>query len=76
MIFHFGPVVKTPGFESKHSFFKSALGLSKNPRNIYQSMAKKHQFWMYLDYSSKLDNESIPQGIGTNEVSIESFNEI
>ena len=39
-------------------------------------MAKKHQFWMYLDYSSKLDNQSIPQGIGANEVAIESFNEI
>ena len=39
-------------------------------------MAKKHQFFRYLDYSCKLDNESIPQEIGTNEVAIESFNEI
>ena len=30
MIFRFGPLVKTLRFESKHSFFKSALELSKN----------------------------------------------
>ena len=39
-------------------------------------MTKKHQFWMYLDNCSELDNDSIQQGIGTNEESIESFNEI
>ena len=37
-------------------------------------MDKKHQCWMYLDNSRKLDNDSIPQGVGTNEGSIESFN--
>ena len=76
MIFRFGPLVKTPRFESKHSFFKSALELSKNRKKHLSVKAKKHQFWMYLDYSSKLDNQSIPQGIGANEVAIESFNEI
>ena len=75
MISRFGPLVKTLRFESKHSFFKSALALNKNRKNIFQSMAKKHQFWMYLHYSS-MDNEIISQGIGITEVPIESFNDI
>ena len=61
-------------FESKHSFFKSAS--NKNGKNIFQSMAGKHQFWMYLHYSPMLDNETISQGIGITEVPIESFNDI
>ena len=76
MISRFGPLVKTLRFESKHSFFKSALASNKNRKNIFQSMAKKHQFWMYLHYSTMLDNETISQGIGITEVPIESFNDI
>ena len=75
MISRFGPLIKTLRFESKHSFFKSALALNKNRKNIFQSMAKKHQFWMYLHYSS-MDNEIISQGIGITEVPVESFNDI
>ena len=39
-------------------------------------MAEKHQFWMYLHYSTMLDNETISQGIGITEFLIESFNDI
>ena len=76
MISRFGPLVKTLRFESKHSFFKSALASSKNRKNIFQSMAKKDQFWIYLHYSTMLDNETISQVIGITEVPIESFNDI
>ena len=34
MISRFGPLVKTLRFESKHSFFKSALASNKNRKNI------------------------------------------
>ena len=40
MIKVFGPLVKTLRFEAKHSFFKSSIGLSKNKKNIFQSMGK------------------------------------
>ena len=76
IISRFGPLVKTLRFESKHSFFKSALASNKNRKNIFQSMVKKHQFWMYLHYSTMLENETISQGIGITEVPIESFNDI
>ena len=69
MISRFGSLVKTLRFESKHSFFKSAS--NKNGKNIFQSMAGKHQFWMHLHYSPMLDNETISQGIGITEVPIE-----
>ena len=75
MISRFGPLIKTLRFESKHSFFQSALALNKNRKNIFQPTAKKHQFWMYLHYSS-MDNEIISQGIGITEVPVESFNDI
>ena len=39
-------------------------------------MAKKHQFWIYLHYSTMLDNETISQGIDITEFPIESFNDI
>ena len=74
MISRFGSLVKTLRFESKHSFFKSVS--NKNRKNIFQSMAEKHQFWMYLHYSTMLDNETISQDIGVTEVPIESFNDI
>ena len=76
LISRFGPHVKTLRFESKHSFFKSALASNKNRKNIFQSMVKKHQFWMYLHYSTMLENEIISQGIGITEVPIQSFNDI
>ena len=53
MIKVFGPLVKTLRFEAKHSFFKSSIGLSKNRKNIFQSMAKKHQMFMYLHYQNQ-----------------------
>ena len=66
MISRFVPLVKTLRFESKHSFFKSALASNKNKKDIFQSMTKKHQFWMYLHYSTMLDNGIISQGIWHN----------
>ena len=71
IISRFGLLVKTLRFESKHSFFKSALASNKNRKNIFQSMVKKHQFWMYLHYSTMLENETISQGIGITEVPIQ-----
>ena len=53
MIKVFGPPVKTLRFEAKHSFFKSSIGLSKNRKNIFQSMAKKHQLFLYLHYQNQ-----------------------
>ena len=71
IISRFGLLVKTLRFESKHSFFKSALASNKNRKNIFQSMVKKHQFWMYLHYSTMLENETISEGIGITEVPIQ-----
>ena len=53
MIEVFGPLVKTLCFEAKHSFFKSLIGLSQNRKNIFQTMAKKHQMFMYLHYQNQ-----------------------
>ena len=66
-----GPLVKTLRFESKHSFFKSALTSNKNGKNIFQSMAKKHQSWMYLHYSTMLDNETFSRGLDIIEIPTE-----
>ena len=76
MIFRFGPLVKTLRFEAKHAFFKASLNSNKNRKNIYQSMAKKHQFWMYLHHSKGKCEKNMPEGISTSEVAIESFNNI
>ena len=50
MIKLFGPLLKTLRFEAKHQYFKNLSHLSKNRKNIYSSMAKRHQFMMYLHY--------------------------
>ena len=50
MIRRFGPLVKTLRFESKHQYFKSLSHLTENRKNICQSLAKQHQFMMYLHY--------------------------
>ena len=39
-------------------------------------MAKKHQSWMYLHYSTILDYKTISQGISVNELPVKSFNDI
>ena len=42
----FGPLVKTLRFEAKHSYFKSCLAGNKNRKNIFQTMAKRHQMYV------------------------------
>ena len=51
MIEIFGPLVKTLRFEAKHSYFKSCLAGNKNRKNIFQTMAKRRQIYMFLAYS-------------------------
>ena len=74
MIKVFGPLVKTLRFEAKHSFFKSSIGLSKNRKNIFQSMAKKHQRFMYLHYQNQnLLSHEEPVATCLKKKTIESF---
>ena len=43
MIRRFSQLVKTLRFESKHQYFKVLTHLTKNRKNICQSLAKRHQ---------------------------------
>ena len=75
IIRRFGPLVKTLRFESKHSYFKSFLSGNKNRKNVWLSLAKRHQYMMYLHYSKEfLLEHNCPRGVGTMEVCIEAFN--
>ena len=49
----FGPLVKTLRFEAKHSYFKGLCHNMNNRKNICQTLAKRHQFLMYLHYSKE-----------------------
>ena len=51
MIRKFGPLVKTLPFEAKHSYFKNVYHCTNNRKNICKTLAKQHQFMMYLHYS-------------------------
>ena len=53
MIQKFGPLVKILRFEAKHSYFKSVYHCTNNRKNICQTLAKRHQFIMYLHYSKQ-----------------------
>ena len=74
MIRKFGPLIKTLRFEAKHSYFKSAISASKNRKNICQSMATKHQMYMYLNYRKEfLLDKKPPQGVTNKEIPIEAL---
>ena len=51
LIRRFGPLVKTLIYESKHQYFKALTHLTKNRENICQSLAKRHQFVICLQYT-------------------------
>ena len=71
MIRRFGPLVKTLRFEPKHSYLKSSLSGNKNRKNIWLSLAKCHQYMMYLHYSKEfLLQHNCLRGVGTMEVCI------
>ena len=55
MIQKFGPFVKTLRFEAKHSYFKSVYHCTNNRKNEIkcQTLAKRHQFMMFLHYSKQ-----------------------
>ena len=74
MIRRFGPLIKTLRFESKNGYFKNAISISKNRKNICYSMAKRHQFLQYLHYSQDnyLEHRQ-PQGIRIQEVPCEEL---
>ena len=44
------PLIKTPRFEAKRSYFKSLFKINKNRKNVFQSMAKRHDF-MFFHYA-------------------------
>ena len=74
MIGCFGPLIKTLRFEAKHGYFKSLFNMNKNRKNVFQSMAKRHQFMMFLHYAQDnlLDNKK-PHCFGSQEVPVEFF---
>ena len=53
MIQRFGPLVKTLRFEAKHSYFKGLSQITSNRKNNCQTLAKRHQYTMYLHYSKR-----------------------
>ena len=74
MIGRFGPLIKTLRFEAKHGYFKSLFNINKNRKNVFQSMAKRHQFMMFLHYAEDnlLDHKK-PHCFGSQEVPVEFF---
>ena len=59
-----GPLVKTLRFESKHIYFKSSLSGNKNRKNVWSSLAKRHQYMIYLHYSKEfLLEHNCPRGV-------------
>ena len=74
MIEIFGPLIKTLRFEAKNGYFKACVHLTKNRKNICQTLAKRHQMLMYLHYNQRnLLASKEPQGISNQELSIECF---
>ena len=74
MIGRFGPLIKTLRFEAKHGYFKSLFNINKNRKNVFQSMAKRHQFMMFLHYAQdNLLGHKKPHCFGSQEVPVEFF---
>ena len=73
MIGRFGPLIKTLRFEAKHGYFKFLFNINKNRKNVFQSMAKRHQF-MFLHYAQNnlLDHKK-PHCFGSQGVPVEFF---
>ena len=74
MIGRFGPLIKTLHFEAKYGYFKSLFNINKNRKNVFQSMAKRHQFMMFLHYAQdNLLGHKKPHCFGSQEVPAEFF---
>ena len=74
MIKKFGPLIKTLRFEAKNGYLKSGVSITKNRKNVCQTMAKRHQMSMYLSYKNDTILEGkAPKGIFVEEVLIESL---
>ena len=74
VIDRFGPLIKTLRFEVKHGYFQSLFTINKNRKNAFQSMAKRHQFMMFLHYAQyNLLVHKKPHCFGSQEVPVEFF---
>ena len=74
MIGRFGPLIKRLRFEAKHGYFKSLFNINNNRKNVFQSMAKRQQFMMFLHYAQdNLLGHKKPHCFGSKEVSVELF---
>ena len=74
MIGRFGPFIKTLRFEAKHGYFKSLFNINKNRKNVFHSLAKRHQFMMFLHYAQdNLLGHKKPHCFGSQEVPVEFF---
>ena len=72
-ILELGPPVNhnTVRFEAKRNFFKEIYHRTKNTINITKTLAKRHQFSMYLTYKNDLILEHpSPQAINASELPI------
>ena len=74
MIRRFGPLVKTLRFEAKHSYFKQICQITNNRKNICQTLAKRHQYKIYLHHCKReiIDHQTIP-GSGMEELFVKSL---
>ena len=74
MIGHFGPLMKALRFEAKHGFFKPLFNINKNRKNVFQSMAKRHQFMTFLHYTQdNLLDQRKRHCYGSQAVPVEFF---
>ena len=73
MIGRFGLLIKIR-FETKHGYFKFFFNINKNRKNVFQPMAKRHQFMMFLHYAQgNLLGYKKLQCFGSQEVPVGFF---
>ena len=73
-----GPPVDhdTVRFEGKHNHFKEVYNRSKNRVNIVKTLAKRHQFYMYLHYRNQnLLTPDAPTTTGSELVSLDKISD-
>ena len=74
MIKKFGPLMKTLRFESKKGQLKDFVKNTKNRKNLCQTIAVKHQMFMYLTYRKTflLDEKDV-YAVRSFEISIKNL---
>ena len=76
MIKQFGPLIKTLRIEAKNCYFKTVFHGSKNRKNIFLTLAKRHQISMYLNHIEEdVLKHKNPKGIVIKEMVVEALDQ-